>query len=84
MLEKTKFAERESPPPPPPPLLITVSCSKKKFKNLGSRLFLQRRHCEREARGEYWIEPTASGDPFTVFCDMVTDRGKIDNTIHTA
>ena len=27
--------------------------------------------------GEYWIDPTASGDPFTVFCDMVTDRGKI-------
>ena len=27
--------------------------------------------------GEYWIDPTASGDPFTVFCDMATDQGKI-------
>ncbi|XP_078364590.1 fibrinogen-like protein A [Oculina patagonica] len=28
-----------------------------------------------EGDGEYWIDPTASGDPFTVFCDMTTDRG---------
>lgn len=27
--------------------------------------------------GEYWIDPTASGDPFTVFCDMATDQGKV-------
>ncbi|KAL9987327.1 hypothetical protein ACROYT_G001613 [Oculina patagonica] len=27
--------------------------------------------------GEYWIDPTASGDPFTVFCDMRTDRDEI-------
>ena len=27
--------------------------------------------------GEHWIDPTASGDPFTVFCDMTTDKGKI-------
>ena len=26
--------------------------------------------------GEYWIDPTASGDPFRVYCDMVTDGGK--------
>lgn len=26
--------------------------------------------------GEYWIDPTASGDPFKVFCDMATDGGK--------
>ena len=30
--------------------------------------------------GEYWIDPTASGDPFTVFCDMVTDGGKSNYT----
>ena len=29
--------------------------------------------------GEYWIDPTASGDPFTVFCDMTTDGGKNKN-----
>lgn len=29
-----------------------------------------------EGDGEYWIDPTASGDPFRVFCDMVTDGGK--------
>ena len=28
-----------------------------------------------EGDGEYWIDPTASGDPFTVFCDMTTDQG---------
>ena len=27
--------------------------------------------------GEYWIDPTASGDPFTVFCDMTTDGGRM-------
>ena len=26
--------------------------------------------------GEYWIDPTASRDPFRVYCDMVTDGGK--------
>ena len=26
--------------------------------------------------GEYSIDPTASGNPFTVFCDMTTDGGK--------
>ena len=26
--------------------------------------------------GEYLIDPTSSGDPFTVFCDMTTDGGK--------
>ena len=26
--------------------------------------------------GEYWIDPAASGDPFRVYCDMVTDGGK--------
>ena len=26
--------------------------------------------------GEYWIDPTASGDPFRVFCDMRTDGGE--------
>ena len=26
--------------------------------------------------GEYWIDPAASGDPFTVFCDMHTDGGE--------
>ena len=26
--------------------------------------------------GEYWIDPTASGDPFRVYCDMATDGGK--------
>ena len=26
--------------------------------------------------GEYWIDPTASGEPFRVYCDMVTDGGK--------
>ncbi|XP_078364678.1 uncharacterized protein LOC144649082 [Oculina patagonica] len=25
--------------------------------------------------GVYWIDPAASGDPFTVFCDMKTDQG---------
>ncbi|KAL9987393.1 hypothetical protein ACROYT_G001687 [Oculina patagonica] len=28
-----------------------------------------------EGDGEYWIDPAASGDPFTVFCDMTTDQG---------
>ncbi|XP_078384063.1 uncharacterized protein LOC144666514 [Oculina patagonica] len=28
-----------------------------------------------EGDGEYWINPTDSGDPFTVFCDMSTDQG---------
>ena len=26
--------------------------------------------------GEYWIDPTASGDPFRVYCDMVTYGGE--------
>ncbi|KAL9987343.1 hypothetical protein ACROYT_G001633 [Oculina patagonica] len=30
---------------------------------------------ESEGDGEYWIDPTASGDPFLVFCDMTTDQG---------
>ena len=25
--------------------------------------------------GEYWIDPTVSGEPFKVFCDMATDGG---------
>ncbi|KAL9987324.1 hypothetical protein ACROYT_G001609 [Oculina patagonica] len=25
--------------------------------------------------GEYWIDPKASGDPFIVFCEMLTDEG---------
>ncbi|XP_078377665.1 uncharacterized protein LOC144660809 [Oculina patagonica] len=25
--------------------------------------------------GEYWIDPTASGNPFIVFCEMLTDEG---------
>jgi len=29
-----------------------------------------------EGDGEYWIDPTASGEPFRVLCDMVTDGGK--------
>ena len=34
--------------------------------------------------GEYWIDPTASADPFTVFCDMVTDGGeKTSGYIHS-
>lgn len=27
---------------------------------------------------EYWIDPTASGDPFRVFCDMTTDEGLLN------
>ena len=26
--------------------------------------------------GEYSIDPTLSGNPFTVYCDMTTDGGK--------
>ena len=26
--------------------------------------------------GEYSIDPTMSGNPFTVYCDMTTDGGK--------
>ena len=26
--------------------------------------------------GEYWIEPTGTGKPFIVYCDMTTDGGK--------
>ena len=26
--------------------------------------------------GEYWIDPERSGNPFKVYCDMTTDRGK--------
>ena len=33
---------------------------------------------EAQGDGEYWINPTASGDPFTVFCDMTTDQGAIN------
>lgn len=28
--------------------------------------------------GEYWIDPSNSNDPFTVFCDMTTDGGEIN------
>ncbi|KAL9987401.1 hypothetical protein ACROYT_G001699 [Oculina patagonica] len=28
-----------------------------------------------EGDGEYWMDPTSSGDPFKVFCDMKTDQG---------
>ena len=28
--------------------------------------------------GEYWIDPTASGDPFRVFCDMTTGQGAVN------
>ncbi|KAL9987399.1 hypothetical protein ACROYT_G001696 [Oculina patagonica] len=28
-----------------------------------------------EGDGEYWIDPAASGEPFTVFCDMTTEQG---------
>ena len=31
--------------------------------------------------GEYWIDPTASGDPFRVYCDMVTDGGKFKSSL---
>ena len=29
--------------------------------------------------GEYSIDPTMSGNPFTVYCDMTTDGGKYIN-----
>lgn len=35
------------------------------------------------ASGVYWIDPTDSKDPFTVFCDMTTDGGKINHLITT-
>ena len=31
--------------------------------------------------GEYWIDPTSSGDPFRVFCDMTTDQGALKETM---
>lgn len=31
---------------------------------------------ENSPSGEYWIDPSNINDPFTVFCDMQTDRGK--------
>ena len=27
--------------------------------------------------GEYYIDPTMSGNPFTVYCDMTTDGGNL-------
>ena len=31
--------------------------------------------------GEYWIDPTASGDSFRVYCDMVIDGGKFKSSL---
>ena len=28
--------------------------------------------------GEYWIDPTASGDSFTLFCDMTSVQGTLN------
>ena len=33
--------------------------------------------------GEYWIDPKKGGNPFKVYCDMTTDRGKLKITVHT-
>lgn len=33
--------------------------------------------------GEYWIDPTNSNDPFTVFCDMTTDGGEINHILYS-
>ena len=31
------------------------------------------------ASGVYWIDPTDSSNPFTVFCDMTTDGGEMNH-----
>ena len=35
----------------------------------------------RTSSGEYFIDPTKSGDPFKVFCDMKTDGGELEVTL---
>ena len=30
-----------------------------------------------QGNGGYWIDPTDSGNPFPVYCDMNTDRGNV-------
>ena len=35
------------------------------------------------ASGVYWIDPTDSSNPFTVFCDMTTDGGEMNHFNHS-